>query len=1235
MISFFVGKAYCDISAMLRERMIKRLCEDESAKLIYIVPDQFEYETENAVFQALDEKGMTSEFSRIRTVTFSHLAAEIIAASGNDKKPADDIMKSIIMHKVIGINKERLLAFRNIADKRGFCDKMISTVSMLKTAGITPDMLNEESIEKQLALAEEKHTAKSLRRDSVIERKLRDVGMIFYEYNTALGDKYLDRLDYCSVAADIVAGGTVDAFDGADVYIDRFNDFTNGQFRFIKEIFIYAENVVLGFNTDMQTSDETRASAFITINSQIDRMKDYIEHDEKCCELSYEMIYAQENTRAQHKALCELSEKLFGVGGADAVADGAIDIVQAADIYDELDFTAAKIKQLALENDIRYKDIAVLLADPAAYKGALESAFSKYDIPFFMDIHNSILHQPLITLVTSILNVLTNNFSINSVLSYVKTGFLHKKTDDGEITPLTKTDINAFETYIYEWTVTPEMIRKPFTAFDADDRHSQVMTERAEITRNAVIPPLLKLQKALAKEHDGAGITKVLYNFIKKDIDIERGINARVNSRLNADDKKLTRSYQSLWNMLRDIMDRLFSGLKDVPVSLGDHAEMFCDICAGTALAKPPQYIDTVLVGDIDRTRAGNVKAVFILGATDESLPSPAAADGVFSQFETEVIRENIINISENTRRDFGLKSAKEQYALSQYRAFKALSLPEKYLCMSYPAANLQGGENRRSEIIDNILMIFPDIKITDTAEIDAAFFARTLKAAKQMYAAGLYQDSEQHASLEQALLDNGQKEFVDTLCALKEKRSLTEEQNISPEAAELLFSKNISATKVEKISLCKFKYFCENGLRITEPVVRTFNPIFRGNAVHYCLEKILYCYAGRMDEFFKLTRAQLQTLSVNYLKEYSTAHFAENFADDKRTEYLFANLAVITTDILIMLQAEFFGRSYRPKFFELNLKECGELPIIDSSEKQSALASAELFCDENENTQITLTDEKPTQSEKTLNVSPLKISLQNGENVSITGIVDRVDMFTDEKDNQYMRVVDYKTNTHIFSIPKALSGVNVQMLLYLFALSEANAQGDSMIIPGGISYLPVKPDGSLGKRTSAYAFLANQHKQKGMIVATDEIYGEAKQFADGLANAVMEDYERALKIAEAKGTEPPQLPDWIKKKVGKDDFFKLFMPEENNTLSAQGFDNFRSDCLDSISRNLNNLFAGSVSAIPTNYKESGMVSPCGYCHFASVCGNRGDAVVVDEKMDISKYVVPTEKKKKSGKKEE
>ena len=78
-----------------------------------------------------------------------------------------------------------------------------------------------------------------------------------------------------------------------------------------------------------------------------------------------------------------------------------------------------------------------------------------------------------------------------------------------------------------------------------------------------------------------------------------------------------------------------------------------------------------------------------------------------------------------------------------------------------------------------------------------------------------------------------------------------------------------------------------------------------------------------------------------------------------------------------------------------------------------------------------------------------MRIPTKNGE-VTVTGSIDRVDLYTAADGRRYVRVIDYKTGRKKFHLRDVLWGLNMQMLVYLAALVE---EGDAL--PAGVLYMP------------------------------------------------------------------------------------------------------------------------------------------------------------------------------------
>lgn len=1192
MIKFIIAKANFDISARVRSELVSLLEDNsEKQKIIYIVPEQFEYETEKAIYGLLDEKRLMQRYDEVKTTTFSALSREILEKSGETRPSADDIVKNIVMHKAVNDNKSALSVLGKIAAKAGFCEKMVQTVSMFKTAGITARDLEESLPNFEL---DEKA-------DSLVVGKLTEVNLLYGQYEQLISD-YIDRLDITGLAADIVARSDYEDFDGANIFVDCFNDFTSDQLFFLRRAIGKAENITFGFAADIDSEKDV----FKTPKSQITRLKQQAEEDG--CEVRFISDNIPDRMSAD-SPLRELPERIFGAGRCSVMLGDSVELVSAADVYGELDYAAAKIRQLVSEKGMRYREIAVLCTDAGAYGKYVESVFKKYDIPIFTDNPEPILYQPLINAVIAALNAL-RDFSVDTVLSCVKTGFFSKPDKEkGGREGLSAKDIDVFENYVYEWALETSHLKKPFT-FKNSRLDTDPNMELAEEIRAGVVEPLLALRKKLPKgtgTMDGAKLTELLYKFLTDDIDIRRALFSRCisedGSTLNSE---MVALYQRLWNSLIGIFDSLHNELDGVPVTLDDYYHMLRDICAGTSLAKPPQFIDCVLVGDIDRTRADNIKAAFIVGATYDGFPTPAPQSGIFSQYETELLRDNIRHYGESC-----LKSVKEQYFLSLYRAYRAVSLPTEYLCISCPEYDTSGEETQHSDVFGNIRGAFADAHIINAADMSVLFYCRTEKAAKMRYALGLNRGGRENAVLKKALEKNRCADFTEMLDEIYRSRpgtddgSTPQKHHISARTARRLLSPRIGVTAVEKLNQCKFRYFCRYGLNIDERKQRTFTSSARGDAVHFVLEKILKEYSGDTEKFCMLSRADLYGLARKYLNEYCRLETNNSFSDDKRTEFLFNNLANSAADVLITVQTEFYARGYRPKFFELDIADPNNPKYIIDNENGSPSEppSAELFSDGSGGGN---TPSPPAAGKDFIETKPLVISLDNGIEVTLVGRIDRVDMFSVKgenggKDSVYVRVVDYKSSVKGFDLNNALSGVNIQMLLYLFALCDANKDNPSVrVCPGGVCYMPSKNPGAANDRFPAFRLLAMNYHPNELFIGDNATREDLKKYTDFLFG----------KIA-AEGSIDDKELDRIK---------ESFLPNVLSSADAECFEKLRDDCLAKVRENLGKIFDGDVEALPLVYKETYFNingdtkntdrDSCKFCNFSDICGNAGKNAV-------------------------
>ncbi len=172
------------------------------------------------------------------------------------------------------------------------------------------------------------------------------------------------------------------------------------------------------------------------------------------------------------------------------------------------------------------------------------------------------------------------------------------------------------------------------------------------------------------------------------------------------------------------------------------------------------------------------------------------------------------------------------------------------------------------------------------------------------------------------------------------------------------------------------------------------------GTVIHYVLEHIIKD-KGK-DGLCKLSKGEVKLLVNRYLDYYLKNLMGDSSQFTPRFRYQFMRLSKMLVSVVERLKSEFTISDFEPKAFELKIGN-------DTS-----------------------SDEETVKSKR--------LTLPDGGSIEIKGAIDRVDMY--EKNGvKYVRVVDYKSGTKEFKLSDIIYGLNLQMFIYLFTLSEGESE--------------------------------------------------------------------------------------------------------------------------------------------------------------------------------------------------
>ncbi len=447
-----------------------------------------------------------------------------------------------------------------------------------------------------------------------------------------------------------------------------------------------------------------------------------------------------------------------------------------------------------------------------------------------------------------------------------------------------------------------------------------------------------------------------------------------------------------------------------------------------------PTGVDDVLVTSIDRFRGLRAKALFVLGAVEGSIPRGYIGEGLLKDGELKVL-----GIEETVLR----KHSDENYVV--YRLFS--SACDK-LYVSYPIADNEGGAVAPSQIVADIKEIFPNVNIIQNVyqklnyidEIEGV--VPTFNKVIQHKAEGFW---------EQALLwfKNNRPDYYAVLCKAKEYDNLPEKL-LFENVRALYRTENMksSISKIEMYNRCAFSYFVRYGLNVRERNVYQLQARDYGTYAHEIVDKY-----------------------SDFLKENGSANISEELCAKKTAE--------ITKAVLDEALSGYYKESERNRYVYNKMQQM----------MNTVLWNITQFYNENE--YVLLGNE--VEFEDGGFFEPIEIELSDKSVVRLTGKVDRVDVRrTDNGD--FISIVDYKSSEKNIEFEKILCGVQIQLPVYLKAISEGLSKGERAVMPAAMFYYHIDDPIVDAKKTLSDDKIKQEVlkklRMKGIIIESEEISG-------------------------------------------------------------------------------------------------------------------------------------------------
>ena len=744
-------------------------------------------------------------------------------------------------------------------------------------------------------------------------------------------------------------------------------------------------------------------------------------------EIAFEILEGHD--RFHSEALKRVEAGLFRTERSEPFIEqtDTVKIYAAEDKYDETEFIAREIRRLVREEGMRWRDFAVICRTDSDYRNQMLRSLKLQGIPYFCDRRSAVTDMPLIRFVLSALDIINGRWRSEDIMRWLKTGMLRD---------VSTVDAARLENYCFVWSISGKKWKQAFnqSPYGYSDRLNESENEtldKINVTKSCVVDLLDTFESSVKKENtSGREMAAAVYHLIES-----AGCAECIERMLPKLSPQEAEAQGQVWNLLMNVLDQLADILGEAKISFREFSDLLSLMLGLCDVGEIPQGMDEVVFGSADRIRTSGVKTVFVLGANEGVFPIIPESAGVFTENE----RKMLISMNLPLAGDSGDTALNEQFI-----AYSAMTCASDLLYVTY-SKSCNGEQLYSSEMVTELSRIVPMCRKLSCSERVTLEMIESDEAGFLLAAASLGEDSD----ISRALADtySGLEQYSDKIAVvkyaaersilLKSKETLHDENN-----AIALFGKNIriSASKAECFYSCQFKYFCQYGMKAS-PIRRAeLNPMEYGSVVHYVLEKMLRDH----DAGFLAEQDDLNEMISDYLVKYLNEVMGGTDMKSARFIYLFKRLTQSLSVLIRQLAEEFAKSLFVPESFETP---------IDGSE-----------------------------------IKPLNIPLSDGTHISVGGKIDRIDIYN--RDGvKYIRVVDYKTGSKEFVLSDILSGLNMQMLIYLDIICDKELSG-SDYAPAGVIYSPASLKKISGKRgkTSVEEEQRDMLKNNGLIVDDSDV---------------------------------------------------------------------------------------------------------------------------------------------------
>lgn len=1137
MLNIFYGRENLD-----KEKFIY---DNIGGRALLVVPDQFTLEAEHELIAHSGAKALMD----VEVLSLSRLGYRLLEELGGSKRTfIDKYGRHMILSSIAAEEREKLQVFKGLEEKNSFIELVNNFISEMKQFNCGADELAE--------------IARSVPDGSYTQRKLEDLYLLYSEYEAAIRGKYTDSEDYIDLFLGKISRSELVA--GNHIWIYGFDSFAPKALSVISELMQYAAdvNLVLTYDDKREARD---ADLFALAEAVIRNFENLAERRgievrkraipktytaERADKIQFieQELYALparkyarggQSTNPAEGGASEAAAGTVASGEAAGNADTAsvaaagtdsLTLVAAANLYNEAESAACYVLELVRDFGYRFSDIKVICNDQETRGPILKRVFKEYGIDLVSDTSKDILQSSIVQYITALMDVVVEKYRTDLMIKMLKSGF-------GD---LTNDEITDLENYAIKYKIRGTMWKRPFVRGESEYGAEALACMNA--VREKALAFMPDLEAIFEAETCGEFISG-LYGFLYEKVKLPEKIADLTVLQTEQGRPDLAEETAQIWGKVIGIFDQMSEIMGEQKFRAAAFRDLFEAGISQVEIGILPPTKDGLMMGTMQRTRTGEMKALVVVGANEGVLPNEKPGSGLFGSDEKNLFKENGIELC---------KVDDVRFLEERMGIYRNLSKPRERLWISYSLSDAEGGPARPSGVFTKLAGLFGDTPVARDAlnrQTDAELVGagpaglRHLTEALQAACEGKPLAPHWHEAL--TWFKQNKPEALEPIRAgiafTNKQEDLGREmtaalymgniESTREEALEPSPELSLSPSRLERYARCPFSHFVQYGLKPEERRIFEIAPREIGDIYHECLMEMSRHLTARgiaitdpASPWMTISREECRT-------------FVEDVIAKKSGTYREGILEAGNEE-------KYRGR----RITDICEKVCWA--VIEQVRAGEILRSS---------------FEAPFGRGR--RIPPIPVNLGEGRTAYIEGKIDRVDYLPGER----VKIIDYKTGNENFSVAEAEAGYRLQLMLYLEASLERRMK------PAGVFYFKISEpmvdaSGAAIGPEEISDKIQKSFKLNGVIVDDPNVIRNVAGDFSGISDVVP---IRINKEGLISGT-------------GKD-----------NLLTDEEFESLREKVCEKVTDICKSLAGGGIEIHPM---KTAATSACAYCRYKGIC---------------------------------